>query len=126
MEFQRKFFGNSNKYIYLCTKINNHTTKVMENIEISNTLEGKREKMTPVSQTMGFPDGLVDKNGDAIAEDDVIYDGRDYYRIYWNSYLNEVEAVGDPGYLQDTTPDNLSRFIRIGPYSENQELMISD
>ena len=31
-----------------------------------------------------FPNNLVDKQGLTIKEDDVIFDGKNYFRIYWN------------------------------------------
>lgn len=74
-----------------------------------------------------FPTDLVDKNGQRIYEDDVIYDGEDYYRIYWNERFPQVEAIGGPGgYIHNLTQKDLSRFVRIGPFEEHQFLMIVD
>ena len=73
-----------------------------------------------------FPDNLFDKNGQRIYEDDVIYDGSDYYRIYWNPKFSQVEAIGSGGYIHDLTQTGLSHFVRIGPFDENEELMIFD
>ncbi|MDE5838189.1 MAG: hypothetical protein K2H39_03970 [Paramuribaculum sp.] len=73
-----------------------------------------------------FPSDLVDKNGQRIYEDDVIYDGEDYYRIYWNPMFPQVEAVGGGGYIHNITQKDLSRFERIGPFEENEELMVFD
>ncbi len=73
-----------------------------------------------------FPKNLVDKDGNKIYEDDVIYDGEDYYRIYWNNLHPNVEAIGGNGYLHDLTQKDLSRFVRIGPFDEHQDLMIVD
>ena len=73
-----------------------------------------------------FPNNLVDKTGQRIYEDDVIYDGEDYYRIYWNERFPQVEAIGGGGYLHNITQKDLSRFERIGPFEENEELMIFD
>ena len=67
-----------------------------------------------------FPNDLVDKNGDRIYEDDIIYNGEDYYRIYWNSLHPNVEAIGSRGYIHDLTQKGLSHFVRIGPFEENQ------
>ena len=64
-----------------------------------------------------FPDNLFDKNGQRIYEDDVMYDGENYYRIYWNSLHPNVEAVGGPnGYIHNLTQKDLSHFVRIGPF----------
>lgn len=74
-----------------------------------------------------FPSGLVGKNGQRIYEDDVIYDGKDYYRRYWNPRFPQVEAISPTnGYLHDLTQKDLSRFERTGPFEEHQELMIVD
>lgn len=73
-----------------------------------------------------FPSNLVDKNGQRIYEDDVIYDGEDYYRIYWNDRFPQVEAIGGGGYIHNLTQKDLSRFERIGPFEANEELMIFD
>lgn len=74
-----------------------------------------------------FPGNLVDKNGQRIYEDDVIYDGVNYFRIYWNPRFPQVEAIGGPnGYVHDITQKDLSRFIRIGPFKEHEVLMIVD
>lgn len=73
-----------------------------------------------------FPDNLVDKNGKRIYEDDVIYDGEDYYRIYWNSLHPNVEAISGRGYIHNLTQKDLSRFVRIGPFEENEALMVVD
>ncbi len=73
-----------------------------------------------------FPDNLVDKNGQRIYEDDVIYDGEDYFRIYWNPRFPQVEAIGGRGYIHDITQKDLSYFVRIGPFEEYEELMIFD
>lgn len=74
-----------------------------------------------------FPSSLVDKNEQRIYEDDVIYDGKDYYRIYWNPRFPQVEAISPTnGYLHDLKQKDLSRFERIGPFEEHQDLMIAD
>lgn len=73
-----------------------------------------------------FPDSLVDKNGQRIYEDDVIYDGEDYFRIYWNPRFPQVEAIGCRGYIHDITQKDRSHFVRIGPFEEYEELMIFD
>ena len=74
-----------------------------------------------------FPSDLVDKNGQRIYEDDVIYDEENYYRIYWNPRFSQVEAIGGPGgYIHNLTQKDLSRFVRIGPFEENEDLMVDD
>lgn len=74
-----------------------------------------------------FPTNLYDKNGIPINEDDVISDGKNYFRCYWNSPTNEVAAFSPTyGYIEDTSKENLSAFERIGSYKECEHLMNSD
>lgn len=74
-----------------------------------------------------FPEGLTDKNGTVIREDDAIYNGKDYYRIYWNEKQPQVEAIScTNGYLHNITQEDLKQFERIGTYAENQHLFECD
>ncbi len=74
-----------------------------------------------------FPKDILDKNGTPIREDDVIYDGNDLYRVYWDSQHYEIEAFSPTcGYLEDTSKENLSKFERIGTFEECKQSMIVD
>ena len=82
--------------------------------------ENKRE-------TSKFPNNLTDKSGNKISEDDVIFDGEDYFRIYWNDRQPQVEAISPTyGYLHNLSQDELKRFERIGTFDECEHLMIVD
>lgn len=77
--------------------------------------------------SLNFPDNLFDVNENQIHEDDVIFDGKDYYRIYWNQKQPQVEAFSPTyGYLHNITPSDLSKFKRIGTYKECEYLLIVD
>lgn len=70
-----------------------------------------------------FPTDLTDKNGEPIKEDDVIYNGKDYYRIYWNSTQPQVEAISSTnGYMHEINQSDLQSFERIGTYAENEHV----
>ncbi len=74
-----------------------------------------------------FPTNLIDKAGKTIHEDDVIFDGENYFRVFWNDPTNEVAAFSTTyGYLEDTSKDNLSRLERIGTFDECEHLMEND
>lgn len=74
-----------------------------------------------------FPTDIFDKNGVLISEDDVISDGKHYFRCYWNSPTNEVAAFSPTyGYIDDTSKTNLSTFERIGTYKECAHLLEDD
>lgn len=65
-----------------------------------------------------FPN-LHDKNGQRINEDDVIYDGKDYYRIYWNELHPQVEAYSPTyGYIHDLNQKDMDSFERVGTFEE--------
>jgi hypothetical protein len=69
---------------------------------------------------------LHDKNGIKIQEDDVIYNGLDYYRIYTTD-LNETEMLScTNGYLHDIKQEYLKDFERIGTYLGNESLFECD
>lgn len=66
-----------------------------------------------------IPIYLFDRYGSRIDDDDVITDGSNYYRVYWNIFSGCVVAVsGAVGYLRDTSADNLSKFVRVGTYEQ--------
>lgn len=74
-----------------------------------------------------FPQNLIDKNGVKINEDDVVYNGEHYFRIYWNEKQPQVEAISPTyGYLHDLTQKDLSHFERIGTFNECEDLMRVD
>jgi hypothetical protein len=74
-----------------------------------------------------FPNNLIDKQGQRIAEDDVIFDGNNYFRIYWNEKQPQVEAISPTyGYLHNLSQDELKNFERIGTFQECEHLMIVD
>lgn len=74
-----------------------------------------------------FPTTLLDRNGVQIHEDDVIYNGEHYFRIYWNEKQPQVEAISPTyGYLHNLTQEELSHFERIGSFIECEDLMQVD
>lgn len=73
---------------------------------------------------MSFPNSLVDKSGNSINNDDVLFDGENHWRIYCTNN-GTVEMVGR-GYIHNVTQNELSQFIRIGSFSENSHLMVID
>lgn len=74
-----------------------------------------------------IPQALIDKNGTNIHEDDVIYNGKHYFRIYWNEKQPQIEAISSTyGYLHNLTQEELSHFERIGSFIECENLMQVD
>ena len=74
-----------------------------------------------------FPKSLTDKNGNAIGEDDIIFDGEHYFRIYWNERQPQVEAISPTyGYLHNLTQEDVAKFERIGTFDEHEQLMQVD
>ena len=74
-----------------------------------------------------FPQNLVDKNGTSINEDDVIFNGEHYFRIYWNKKQPQVEAISPTyGYLHNLIPDDVAKFERAGTFEECEHLMAID
>lgn len=74
-----------------------------------------------------FPTDLIDKDGKPIHEDDVIFDGENYFRVFWNDPTNEVAAFSptyDNGYLEDTSKENLAMFQRLGTFGECEHLIL--
>lgn len=73
-----------------------------------------------------FPQ-LHDKKGQPVNEEDVIYDGKDYYRIYWNELHPQVEAFSPTyGYLHDLTQKDMESFERVGTFDECEGIMGGD
>ena len=74
-----------------------------------------------------FPNNLVDKLGQKIQDDDVIFYGENYFRIYYNEKQPQVEAISPTyGYLHNLSQDKLNKFERIGTFKECEHLMIVD
>lgn len=74
-----------------------------------------------------FPNNLVDKYEQLIREDDVIFDGENYFRIYWNERQPQIEAISPTyGYLHNLSQDTLKIFERIGTFQECEHLLIVD
>lgn len=70
-----------------------------------------------------FPNNLVDELGQNIQEDDVIFDGKNYFRIYYNEKQPQVEAISPTnGYLHNLSQDILKKFERIG-HSKNVSIL---
>ena len=71
-----------------------------------------------------------DKNGNLIEvgtteiDDDVLYNGEHYYRIYF-AEDGSVEMIGY-GYIHNVTQEILNEFIRIGKYKDNEKLLEVD
>lgn len=73
-----------------------------------------------------FPQNLLDKNGKKINEDDVIFDGKHYFRIYWDNIHSSVEAISPTfGYLRDPNKENYSKYERIGTFQEAESLILA-
>lgn len=74
-----------------------------------------------------FPNNIVDKHGQNIQEDDVLFDGKNYFRIYYNEKQPQVEAISPTYcYLHNLSQDELKNFKRIGTFKECENLMIAD
>lgn len=74
-----------------------------------------------------FPNNLIDKYGHSLREDEVIFDGENYFRIYWNEKQPQVEAISPTyGYLHNLSQDELKKFERIGTFQECEHLMFGD
>lgn len=74
-----------------------------------------------------IPQTLIDRNGAKINEDDVIYNGEHYFRVYWNEKQPQIEAISPTyGYLHNLTQKELLHFKRIGTFIECENLMQAD
>lgn len=73
---------------------------------------------------------MTDKNGIPVTagtetvDDDVLFDGEHYYRLYV-APDGSFEMVGY-GYIHNVDQDTLSRFERIGKYQDNKHLLEVD
>ncbi|MCS2891753.1 hypothetical protein NXY11_15665 [Parabacteroides faecis] len=76
---------------------------------------------------INFSESFKDKKGSQIFEDDVLFNGEHYFRIYWNERQSQIEAISPTyGYLHNLTQEDLSHFERIGTFMECESLMIVD
>lgn len=72
-----------------------------------------------------FPDNLFDKNGTKINEDDVIFNGEHYFRVYWDSKNESIEAISPTyGYLRNPNIENYTKYERIGTYEEMESVIL--
>jgi hypothetical protein len=69
---------------------------------------------------------LKDKNGNILYEDDIIYNGSFYCRIYYDKEHIEFQSIGINGYIRNITPIDLKDFERIGTFSEHSHLLDCD
>ena len=61
-----------------------------------------------------FPTHLFDKHGNPVKEENVIFNGEKYFRIYWNEKQPQVETISPTyGYLYNLSQDELNHFERI-------------
>lgn len=76
---------------------------------------------------LNFPIDLTDKNGNIVNEDDVIFNGEHYFRIYWNAKQPQVEAISPTyGYLHELTKEDILQFERVGTFKEVEHLLVVD
>lgn len=76
---------------------------------------------------LNFPIDLTDKNGNIVNEDDVIFNGEHYFRIYWNTKQPQVEAISPTyGYLHELTKEDILQFERVGTFKEVEHLLVVD
>ena len=69
---------------------------------------------------------LRDNKGCILLNDDVVYDGIDYYRIYISNH-NEFEMLScTNGYMHNVQPKDLINFVKIGRFSINKHLFECD
>jgi hypothetical protein len=78
----------------------------------------ENEKMTRV------PLGVTDKMGEQIFDNDIVFDNEDYYQIYFNVSVQQIEAhCCTKGYLHNLSPDEIKKFKRIGTAEEHPNLL---
>ena len=77
--------------------------------------------------------GLTDMKGEPLNQDDVIFNGVDYYRIYIKKEPKspadkpEIEAIScTNGYLHNIDQNVLGNFVRIGPFEKHRDLFECD
>ena len=58
-------------------------------------------------------------------DDDVLFDGIDYFRIY-TTPDGTIEMLGRTGYIHNVTHEKLSKFERIGKYADQESLFVVD
>ena len=80
---------------------------------------------------------FIDKDGAAITvgnkttDDDVLFDGEHYYRIYEHVHVNNnpsnVEMIScNNGYKHAISQSDITNFVRVGKYADNVALLESD
>lgn len=70
--------------------------------------------------------GLLDKVGARLFEDDVVYYGDHYYRLYLREN-GEIEMFACTfGYEHDITPDKAAQFKRVGTFPDLKQLLACD
>lgn len=74
--------------------------------------------------------GLADKNGLELNQDDILFNGNDYYRIYISKSipsLGQVEMIScTKGYLHDIKQDDLKEFEYVGNIETHKHLLECD
>ena len=76
---------------------------------------------------LNFPIDFPDKNGNIVNEDDVIFNGEHYFRIYWNTKQPQVEAISPTyGYLHELTKEDILQYERVGTFKEVEHLLVVD
>ena len=69
---------------------------------------------------------LKDKNGVILSQDDILYDGKHYYRIGIN-HLDEFQMLScTNGYLHNVQPKDLKSFEKVGTVKNNIDLLDCD
>lgn len=124
MEIEYKFNINTIE----ATTLSELTDKV--NALLSTTRDEKVVKMYAVVVTdtctvaNKFPDNLFDKNGEKINEDDVIFDGEHFFRIYWDDENQRLEAISQTyGYLRNPDTEDYSKYERAGTFKEVERIL---
>ena len=66
---------------------------------------------------------LKDKNNNTLHEDDILHNGKDYYRINTNGN-GEFELLSSTrGYIHNVQPKDLKEFTKAGTVKDNIELL---